>query len=55
MDETRVNLNPDEKLVSMTSSGTSVQMEELYTCHQSRAKLAVIEVRFDDGSIWQAK
>ena len=55
MDETEVNLNPNERLFSFSRGGTSPQMDELYICHQSGAKLAVVEVRFDDGSIWKPK
>lgn len=55
IDETKVNLKPNEGAFTTNSTGTSEQMEELYICHQSRAKLAVIEVRFEDDSVWKAK
>jgi hypothetical protein len=55
MDETKMTLTPNEGASSTNSMGISEQMEELYVCHQSRAKLAVIEVKYEDGSVWKAK
>ncbi len=54
LDEKKVSIQPGNGITSSNSDGTSDQMEEIYICHQSEAKLSVVGVRFEDGSVWNA-
>jgi hypothetical protein len=42
-------------LTPKASGGTTDNMDELFTCYQSKAKLTVIEVNSKDGSVWKLK
>jgi hypothetical protein len=56
MSVTIQNVDPDSSLLTpKASGGTTDNMDELFTCYQSKAKLTVIEVNSKDGSVWKLK
>ena len=50
------SVEPNSSLLTpKASDGTTDNMDELYTCYQSKAKLTVIEVNSKDGLVWKLK
>ena len=53
MPDVTYKLKSKEKKWSINSTGSDDYMRELKTCYDKNAKLSVVRVNFDDGSVWQ--
>jgi hypothetical protein len=48
-------LEPKAGSLWVTDGGTSEQADQFYICRERKSKLAVVEARLDDGTVWKAK